>query len=212
MKQALLIVDVQNDFLPGGALAVPRGDEVVAPINKLMRLSFECIIATKDFHSPNHCSFASRWQKKIGEKITVQGIEQILWPDHCVQGTKGSEFHPDLDVSKVGYLVLKGQDPEVDSYSAFFDNKRTSSTGLEVYLRQKDIQKLVIAGLATNFCVLYSVRDALQLGFVVVVITDACRGIETAPGAIGQAYAEMAALGATLVTSQEFIERGNAVV
>jgi len=205
MKRALLVVDVQNDFLSGGALAVPHGDEVIAPINRLMRLPFNSIIATKDFHPANHCSFASRWQKKIGEYNNVEGITQLLWPDHCVQGLRGSEFGSHLDTSKINYIVLKGQNSEVDSYSAFYDNKHGSCTGLEKYLREKEIQRIYVAGLATNFCVLYSVRDAISLGFEVVVVTDACKGIEITPGAVADAFTEMTKLGASLTTSHQIL-------
>ena len=206
MKRALLVVDMQNDFLPGGALAIPEGDKIITPINRLMRLSFDAIVATKDFHPVNHCSFASRWRKKAGEQVLINGMEQILWPDHCVQNTSGAELAANLDTKNISFLVLKGTQPDVESYSAFFDNKRQHSTGLELYLLQKDIKKIYVTGIATNFCVLYSVRDAISLGFEVVVVADACQGIELHPGDVAAAFATMEQQGALLTTTQEIIE------
>ena len=206
MRKALLVVDIQNDFLAGGALAVPHGNEVIAPINQLLTLPFDAIVATQDFHPPHHCSFASRWQKKSGECVDVQGITQLLWPDLCVQGSLGAKLHSDLHESNINYRVYKGQDPEVDSYSAFSDNKHQGCTGLEIYLKEKNIDTLYITGLATNFCVLYSVRDALRLGFRVIVVIDACKGIDTAQGTVEEAVDEMKLSGASITTVSEILQ------
>lgn len=209
MKRALLLVDVQNDFLPMGALPVPHGDEVIEPINRLMKLPFDVIVATKDFHPVGHCSFASRWNKTVGETIQIQNIDQLLWPDHCVQGTMGAEFAPGLDTSRITQVVHKGSDPEIDSYSTFFDNKKLRSTGLEKFFLERSIKELYIAGLATNFCVLFSVADAINLGFDVTVIEDGCRGIDITPGAAQKSLLEMKEMGAHLTSSDQLISHWN---
>lgn len=209
MKRALLLVDVQNDFLPMGALPVPHGDEVIEPINKLMKLPFDAIVATKDFHPQGHCSFASRWNKTAGDTVKIQGIEQLLWPDHCIEGTIGAEFAPGLDTSRITQIVHKGSDPEIDSYSTFFDNKKLRSTGLENFMLERSIKELYIAGLATNFCVLFSVADAISLGFDVTVIEDGCRGINIVPGAVEKSLLEMKEMGAHIISSEQLIAQWN---
>lgn len=206
MKRALIIVDVQNDFLPGGSLPVAQGDEVIAPINRLVTLPFDLIVATKDFHPERHMSFASTWGKTIGERILVDGIEQILWPDHCIQGTKGSEFSDKLDTSRFDMVVHKGKDPKVDSYSTFFDNEMLHSTGLEDALRKLGVEELYFAGLATDYCVLYSVVDACNLGFQTNVVIDACRGVEVLPGDCMRACQMMKDKGAHFITTTEVEE------
>jgi nicotinamidase/pyrazinamidase len=175
--KALIIVDLQNDFLPGGALPVREGDEIVPIINQLLDYPFDLIVATKDWHPSSHGSFADNHGKKPGEHVHLMGIDQILWPTHCVQGTKGSEFAPGWDSTKIDRIVYKGTDPNIDSYSTFFDNRHLKSTGLEAYLKEKGIKDLYLVGLATDYCVKYSVLDAIQLGFRVHVIMDACRGV-----------------------------------
>ena len=205
-KKALIIVDVQNDFLPGGALAVPHGDEVIPLINRMVLLPFDLIIATRDFHPSHHLSFASTWGKKVYERVLLDGIEQILWPDHCVQGSAGSEFSSKLDTSRLQQIVYKGTDLKVDSYSTFFDNERLKSTGLEAYLREQGVDELYVAGLATDYCVRYSVQDAIQLGFKPYVVIDACRGVELQPGDVARAISEMQQEGAEMITTDD-VER-----
>ena len=174
----LLVVDVQNDFCPGGALAVPEGDAVVTVVNDLSR-RFKHVILTQDWHSPDHLSFASSHPgKKPLERIRLPYGEQILWPDHCVQGTTGAEFHPELDVAHCELIMRKGHHRDVDSYSAFFENDRRTPTGLAGYLRERGLKRLFVVGLATDFCVAHSALDARRLGFEVTVIEAGCRGID----------------------------------
>ena len=196
--QALILVDIQNDFLPGGALAVPAGDEVVAVANRLMDC-FPLIVATQDWHPPNHGSFASQYPgRQAGEVIQLNGIPQILWPDHCVQGTWGAEFAPGFAIERVQRVFHKGLDRDIDSYSGFFDNRRLRSTGLGEFLRERGATEIAIAGLATDYCVKFSVLDAIQLGFRVRVIADACRGVDLQPGDSARALQEMQDAGARL--------------
>jgi nicotinamidase/pyrazinamidase len=204
MDKVLLIVDIQNDFLPGGALPVPRGEEVIAVINKVQK-AFSCILATKDWHPSNHVSFASQHQKKPGDIIEVMGLKQELWPEHCIQGTYGAEFAPTLQTEKIERLFCKGIDPNIDSYSAFFDNAHLRSTGLEFYLRKSGVAEFYIAGLATDFCVKYSVLDAIELGFKVHVIEDGCRGIDLKPGDSKKAIETMQAVGADIIVSSQLM-------
>lgn len=203
MKRAFLMVDIQNDFVPGGALPTRNGDEVVAVANRLQP-RFELVVATQDWHPQNHKSFASNHAgKKPGEMIDLAGLPQVLWPDHCVQNSHGAELHPDLDRTRIANVVRKGTDPEIDSYSGFFDNGHRKSTGLEDYLRQEGVTDVYVAGLATDYCVRWTVLDALNLGFATYVITDACRGVELQRGDIDRAIEEMRAAGATVVTSEQ---------
>lgn len=175
---ALLIVDIQNDFIPGGALSVPEGDNIIPVIN-LLQEKFDLVVATQDWHPKNHKSFASNHSgKNVFDKIILNGIEQILWPDHCVQGTKGAEFHKNFSTNKVELIVRKGMETEIDSYSAFYDNGHIKSTGLAPYLKGRNIDKIFITGLAGDFCVYYSTKDALNEGFNVTVIEDAVRSID----------------------------------
>ena len=201
MSRALILVDIQNDFMPGGALPARGGDEVVPVLNRLQPL-FDIVVATQDWHPQNHGSFASNHPgKKPGDVVELNGLQQILWPDHCVQGSRGAEFHRDLDRSHIDKIVQKGTDPAIDSYSTFFDNGRKKSTGLEDFLRSNNVNELTIAGLATDYCVLWSVRDAIDLGFRTTVVRDACRGVELNVGDIERAFDEMRALGATVALS-----------
>ncbi len=202
MARALLIVDVQNDFLPGGALAVKEGDEVIPVINLLLE-NFDIVLATKDWHPKDHISFASHHKRKPYEVVEVKGRRQELWPDHCIQGSKGAEFSKELDTHKIRKIFYKGIDQGVDSYSAFFDNAHLRSTGLAGYLNEHGIDEIFIVGLATDYCVKYSVEDAVKLGKKITVVIDACRGVEVKPGDIDRAIAEMEQLGAQIVTSQE---------
>lgn len=200
--KAFLIVDLQNDFLPGGALGVENGDQIVPIINKLQEV-FSLVIASKDWHPPNHTSFASTHKRKPGEVITIDGIEQILWPDHCVQGTWGAEFTPLLQTEKITKVFYKGVDPRIDSYSAFYDNKNLRSTGLAEYLRDMAVDEIYIAGLTTDYCVKYSVLDASKLGFKINVILDGCRGIDLKPGNVDAAIHKIQAAGAEVINSSD---------
>lgn len=174
----LLVVDVQNDFCPGGNLAVPMGDEVVPVINALGR-RFRHVVLTQDWHPAGHQSFASSHpRRKPYETVEVAYGSQILWPDHCIQGTPGAEFRGDLDVPHAALVIRKGFRPQIDSYSAFYENDRTTPTGLAGYLRERGLKRIFVAGLALDFCVRYSAEDARREGFEVVVIEDACRGID----------------------------------
>ena len=177
-REVLLIVDVQNDFCPGGALAVPAGDVILPAINRLAH-SFAHVILTQDWHPPGHASFASSHPgKRPFDKIEVSYGVQILWPDHCVQGTQGAAFHPKLDVPHVELVLRKGFRKSIDSYSAFRENDRQTATGLAGYLRERGFRRITLCGLATDFCVAFSAIDGRGAGFEVAVVTSACRGID----------------------------------
>jgi nicotinamidase/pyrazinamidase len=200
---ALVLVDIQNDFCPGGALAVPDGDAVVPVANSLMD-RFRLVAATQDFHPRQHGSFAANHPgKKPYEQIDLHGLPQVLWPVHCVQGTKGAELHPGLHVQGITRVFPKGTDATVDSYSGFFDNGKRKGTGLAEYLREQGASRLVVLGLATDYCVRATVLDALQLGFQVDLVADGCRAVDLVPGDGDRAIAEMAAAGARIVASTE---------
>ena len=199
--EVLLVVDVQNDFCPTGALGVPGGDEIVEPINRLIP-RFRHVILTQDWHPPGHLSFASSHPgREPFETIEVSYGLQTLWPDHCVQGTHGSEFHPDLLTTTAELVVRKGLRPEIDSYSAFFENDHRTPTGLSSYLREQGFDRLLLAGLATDFCVYYSAMDAIAEGFQVVVIEDVCRGIDL-EGSLAVARSAMAEAGVEFTDSE----------
>ena len=171
--KALVIVDAQIDFMPGGALAIANGDTIVPVINKLLP-EFDLVVATQDWHPANHASFASNHQgKKPFDIIELFGIDQVLWPDHCVQGTKGAEFHPEMETLKITAIFRKGINPEIDSYSGFFDNSHLHSTGLAGYLREKGATELYFCGLAADICAYFTIKDALNEGFKAVLIEDA---------------------------------------
>ncbi|PIT69834.1 bifunctional nicotinamidase/pyrazinamidase [Bartonella tribocorum] len=177
-KKALLVIDVQNDFLPGGALAVPQGDAILPAVNNLIN-HFDHVILTQDWHPKNHCSFASCYpEKKPYDTINLDYGPQILWPDHCIQGTQGAEFYPSLRVEKAQLILRKGYNPKMDSYSAFLENDQKTPTGLQVYLKEHGFTKLVMCGLATDFCVGFSALHAIQCGFKVSVSLNACAGID----------------------------------
>lgn len=179
MSKALLLVDLQNDFMSGGALEVPGANEMIPFINELI-LKFSVVVATLDFHPTDHCSFAVNHPgKQIGEVTLVDEIPQILWPAHCVQNTKGAELIEQLDQKHITKFIYKGNDPQVDSYSAFYDNAKKKSTGLADYLKVHDVTDLYIAGVATDYCVLYTALDAINEGFKVYLIKMGCRGINS---------------------------------
>lgn len=200
--RALVITDVQHDFMPGGALGVRGANEIVPIINALIP-KFDHVVATLDWHPPNHVSFASAHQKKPGEKIRIGAIEQILWPDHCIQNTRGADFASGLHRDKIEAVFHKGVDAKVDSYSTFFDNARRRSTGLADHLRKRKLSDLYFVGVATDYCVLYSVLDALDLGFEAAVIRDACRAIGLEPRDEERALLRMSEKGARILFSRD---------
>lgn len=202
---ALIIVDVQNDFVEGGALAVPGGKAIIPVINRLQP-HFETVIATADWHPPDHCSFAANHpDAHIGQLITLpSGLPQLLWPVHCVQHTHGAAWAEGLRTDLIRHIIRKGTDSTIDSYSGFFDNGRLRDNGLHALLRQLHIQKVAIAGLATDYCVQYTALDAIDCGFEVELITDACSGVALKPGDIPRALDQMQARGVTLVHSSQW--------
>jgi len=196
-------VDIQNDFCQGGALAVPDGDAVVDVANALSP-RFPLVVATRDYHPSTHQSFASQHPGKHPfEQIELDGLPQVLWPPHCVQGTRGSELHPRLDAGRVTRVFTKGTDERIDSYSGFFDNGHRKSTGLGDYLKQANVTDLVILGLATDYCVKWTALDARQLGFGVRLVADGCRGVGLDPGDIPRALDEMRAAGVRVVRAED---------
>lgn len=191
-RACLLLIDLQNDFLPGGALAVPGGDQVIPVANEMMR-NFDIVIASQDWHPSNHGSFVSQHpDRKVGDTFFWNGASQVVWPDHCVQGTYGAAFPSELDVSKISQLVTKGEDPNVDSYSAFFDNAKMRATRLHALLQSLGIDAIHMMGLATDYCVRATALDALELGYRVTLHTKGCRGVEIRPGDCVKAIEEMA--------------------
>ncbi|HEY0073728.1 MAG TPA: bifunctional nicotinamidase/pyrazinamidase [Abditibacteriaceae bacterium] len=201
--KALIIVDVQNDFCPGGALAVVDGDVVVPVINR-MQGKFDLVVATQDWHPPDHASFASNHANRtIGELININGHPQVLWPDHCVQGSEGAALRADLEQSKIARVFQKGQNREVDSYSGFFDNGHQIATGLGDYLNEAKVDEVYLCGLATDYCVKFTALDARMLGFETVLIADACRGVNLQPDDSENALAEMQEAGVRIVSSNE---------
>lgn len=202
--KALLIVDVQNDFCPGGALEVPDGDVVVPVINTLSA-HFDHVIQTQDWHPEGHSSFASSHDgKEPFDTISMPYGEQVLWPDHCVQGSEGAEFHPDLITNRSQLIIRKGFRKDIDSYSAFYENDNTTTTGLAGYLRERDIDTLYVSGLATDFCVKWSVIDGLKENFNIWVVDDAVKGIDM-EGSVDQAWKEMKEKGAERISSSDLL-------
>lgn len=195
--QALIVIDVQNDFCPGGALAVPEGDRIVAGINALMN-DFDAVILTQDWHPAGHSSFASSHAGKAAYEMTEMPYgPQVLWPDHCIQGTPGAAFHANLGTDRADLIIRKGYNPAIDSYSAFFENDHTTLTGLEGYLRTRGITGLTMVGLALDFCVNFSAVDAAKLGFKVEVRQDLTRAIDL-DGSLAAAQTGMTSAGVTL--------------
>ena len=182
MKKALIVVDIQNDFCKGGSLEVADGEKIIPYINHLMKTNnYDEIIFTQDFHPTEHKSFAVNNGKSVGEIIELNGISQTMWPVHCVQGTSGVEFHPDLEKNKATYIIKKGMNPEIDSYSAFFDNQKLIDTGLSNYLKSKDIETVEIVGLALDYCVKYTCIDAVLEGFKVVLHFKGTKAVNLHP-------------------------------
>jgi len=201
MRTALILVDIQPDFMPGGALAVPDGDAVVAPALKHIDSGdYDVIVATQDWHPPGHESFASAHAgDEIGSLVELHGLPQVLWPDHCVQGSPGARLHDDLPKERIDRVFQKGTDPEVDSYSGFYDNGRRHSTGLADYLREQGISAVTVLGLATDYCVKWTALDAAAEGFAVRLDTSACRGVDLQPGDVDKALAELKQAGVDLL-------------
>ncbi len=203
-QDVLIVTDVQNDFCPGGALAVPGGDSVIEVIQHIAPL-FRHILLTQDWHPAGHTSFASSHAgKQPFEQFEMSYGMQTLWPDHCVQGSKGAEFHPALHLPQAELIVRKGFDPQIDSYSAFYENDRTTPTGLSGYLRERDLKRVFLVGLAYDFCVGFSALDARLHGLEVVVLRDACRAIDL-NGSVARIDAEFAQAGVALVHSAELV-------
>ena len=190
MKTALLVIDVQNDFCPAGALAVVGGNEIIPHINEEMA-KYDCVVLTQDWHPKGHSSFATSHEGKNPlELIKMPYGDQVLWPDHCIQGSKGAEFHPDLNIEQANAIIRKGSNPFIDSYSAFFENDRKTPTGLDGYFKSLEIEKINLVGLATDFCVNYSAQDAANLGYKVSVLENMCRAIDL-NGSLAAAKSEM---------------------
>ena len=198
MKKTLLVVDIQNDFVPGGALAVPDGDAVVPVANRLMP-QYDLVVATQDCHPADHQSFASQHPgKQPGDVIQLAGLDQELWPDHCIQGSPGAAFVKELHREHIQKIFQKGTDPEIDSYSGFFDNGHRKATGLGDFLKSQGVETFDIIGLATDYCVKYTVLDAIKLGFDVTVILAGCRGIDLKSGDCEKAVSKMKDAGAAI--------------
>ncbi len=198
MTQALIVIDVQNDFCPGGALAVTGGDQIVAGINALMP-EFAAVILTQDWHPAGHSSFASSHADKEPFEMTDMPYgPQVLWPDHCIQGTPGAAFHEGLETRRADAIIRKGMNPAIDSYSAFFENDHETPTGLDGYLQTRGISDLTLVGLATDFCVNFSAVDAARLGYCVTVRRDLCRAIDL-DGSLAAALSGMREAGVTLI-------------
>lgn len=207
-QSALLLIDLQNDFCPGGALAVSDGDATIAVANRLLAWSQQHqypAIATLDWHPARHGSFAKVQGTEPYSSGELDGIRQTWWPTHCVQYSQGAQLHPALDRQKIAHCITKGENPLIDSYSAFFDNGHRQATGLDTWLREHHIDKLIVMGLATDYCVKFSVLDALTLGYQVTVIEDGCRGVNIAPNDSTVAFNEMAAAGANICTLDEWL-------
>lgn len=193
--KALLLIDIQNDFMPGGALAVPGADEIIPIVNNLMP-QFDLIVATQDWHPADHGSFAANHPgKSVYDQIDLDGLPQTLWPVHCVQNTDGASFAPGLDTRRITRVFTKGMNPRIDSYSGFFDNGHRASTGMSEWLKAQNVSELTIAGVATDYCVKFTVLDALKEGFRVNLIAQACRGVNLLPGDVARALEEMQAAG-----------------
>jgi len=208
-SSVLIVVDIQNDFCPGGALAVPGGDEVVPIVNRLVR-RFAHVVLTQDWHTPGHRSFASAHPgKRPFDTVTLSYGAQILWPDHCVQGTRGAAFHDGLEMQAAELIVRKGFHHDIDSYSAFFENDRRTPTGLAGYLRERGLVRVYLAGLATDFCVRYSAEDARASGFEAIVVDDACRAIDTG-GSLTATWTSFQRSGVTRMSSEKLLAAAGA--
>ncbi len=203
--EALILVDIQNDFLPGGALAVPEGNQIIPIVNQLQE-KYELIVATQDFHPPHHKSFATNHPgKKPGEIITLNGLEQILWPVHCVRNSEGADFARELNKEKISKVFTKGTDPEIDSYSGFYDNGHLKATGLGDYLEKKKVKKVIIVGLAADYCVKYTALDAIAANLSAMVVEDATRAVNLQQGDFEKAMDQMRASGVQVLKSSKLL-------
>jgi nicotinamidase/pyrazinamidase len=208
--KALILVDIQNDFCPGGALAVAEGDHIIPIVNRLMP-RFDLVVATQDWHPEDHGSFASRHDgKNPGDMHELAGLPQVMWPDHCVQGSDGAEFHPHLDTKRIEAVFRKGTDKTIDSYSGFYDNAQRRSTGLLGYLKEKGVSEVYVVGLATDYCVKFTAIDARNGGFETTLVEDAARGVNLNPGDVERAIAEMKAAGIRVTTSDAILGQPSA--
>jgi nicotinamidase/pyrazinamidase len=199
--RALILVDLQPDFCPGGALAVAEGDATIAIANALMP-RFDVVVATQDWHPAHHQSFATQHPgHHPGDVVDLHGLPQVLWPPHCVQDTPGAAIHPQLDHARITHVSQKGTDPAIDSYSAFFDNGHRKATGLAAWLKERSISDLTVLGLATDYCVKFTVLDARELGFSVRLVADGCRGVNLSHGDSDRAIEAMRAAGAQIIDS-----------
>jgi len=204
--KALILVDIQNDFLPGGALAVPRGDEIISIANQLQFI-FDIVVATQDWHPADHGSFAANHPgRKLYEQIDLDGLPQTLWPIHCVQNTRGAELAPTILRERIEKVFQKGTDPGIDSYSGFFDNGHRKSTGLGEWLKERGVAEVFGCGLATDYCVKFTALDAVQFGFKTALIEDASRGVNLGPTDVTEAIAEMKRAGVQVVNSTELLK------
>ncbi|MBE0666916.1 MAG: bifunctional nicotinamidase/pyrazinamidase, partial [Bacteroidales bacterium] len=200
---ALVVIDVQNDFMPGGQLEVHHGDIIIPVINRLQK-HFELIVATQDWHPENHKSFASNHPgKKPFDRIILKGTDQVLWPDHCIQGSEGAEFHSGLEAGRIAAIFRKGMDPEIDSYSGFFDNGHLISTGLSGYLKERGVTEVAYCGLAADICVYHTIKDSISEGFISVLIEDASQPLDI--DAFTGIKKELIKMGARVFTSQEYM-------
>ena len=203
----MIVTDVQRDFMPGGSLGVSGANFIIATINQLIP-KFDHVVAVRDWHPPGHVSFASTHGKRTGETIKSGSVEQILWPDHCLQDTRGAQLADGLQTEKIEAVFNKGTDPLIDSYSAFFDSNHHRSTGLANFLEEHKLKEIYFVGVATDYCILYSVLDALKLGYHVTVILDACRAINRRLGDENRAIDAMKDKGAKIMTAEEFLRGG----
>ncbi|WP_018478363.1 bifunctional nicotinamidase/pyrazinamidase [Pontibacter roseus] len=202
--RVLLLIDIQHDFLPGGALAVPEGDRIIPLVNQLQP-HFDLVVATQDWHPPHHKSFASNHEgKNVFETTELLGLEQVLWPDHCLQGTPGADLATELEAHRIEAIFRKGTNPEIDSYSGFYDNGRLKSTGLADYLRGKQTKQVYLAGLAGDYCVYFSAKDALHEGFETFLIEDACRPIN--PEGFEAAKQDILTNGGRIIQSSDLLQ------
>jgi len=199
---ALILVDIQYDFLPGGALGIPSAAEIVPLVNRLIA-NFELVLATQDWHPADHASFAVQHSLSPGEVIDLDGLEQVLWPVHCVQGSRGAEFSDELNTDGIGKVFRKGTNQRIDSYSGFFDNGHRHDTGLADYLKSEGVTRVTLAGLATDYCVLFTAMDSISAGFETRVVVDACRGVDLNAGDVDLALAKMQTAGIELVQSAD---------
>ena len=203
--KALIVVDIQNDFLPGGSLAVTDGDSIIPIVNALLKY-FDFVVATQDWHPIDHESFASRHpDKKPGDKIVLHGLDQVLWPDHCIQQTTGAEFSDRLDISQFNKIFQKGTDIHIDSYSGFFDNGKKKDTGLHDYLLKKGVDEVFIVGLATDYCVKFTAIDAAELGFKTNVIENATKAVDLIAGDFDWSLEEMRSKKINIIQSQDIL-------